>query len=470
MKIILENVSIRRENKDLLKSIYLTINSGDNLAILGEDEFSKTLLAETIKGKHFHSGEILFLDDHQLPFSPKIAYLDHQITLKNKSNISNFYLQQRFNSMDSEDTYTVREELMTKGTEGEVRFWLQKFDILHRADIPLLQLSNGEKRKIQLIIHLLQKPNLLILNRAFDGLDQESRRQLHQMISHLSAEGVMVIMVADLREIPICISSFVEMKNGEMIQGGQLKDYSISTPLSEGMHREIPSIRKIVEGEDLIRMKNVSIRYGENVLLQNINWEVKSGECWQIKGKNGSGKSTLLSLINGDNPQAYAQDIQLFGKKRGSGESIWDLKKKIGWVSSELAASFPRNTNVAQVIGSGFYDTIGLFRKLEEEQRSKVEAWLNYFSLQEKRSHAWYTLAIEEKIQVLMARALVKEPFFLVLDEPFQGIPITKIRELISFLKEVYIKTQMSIIMVSHYTDEIPDFIHYSLELDKEKK
>src|SRR5688572_13384763 len=120
-------------------------------------------------------------------------------------------------------------------------------------------------------------------------------------------------------------------------------------------------------------MKKVSVQYGDKIILDEVNWKVMKGERWLLSGPNGAGKSTLLSLITADNPKAYANSIFLFGKKRGSGESIWDIKKKIGFISPELHLFFDQGTSCFDVIASGLFDTIGLFRQLSAAQQRSEE-------------------------------------------------------------------------------------------------
>lgn len=189
---------------------------------------------------------------------------------------------------------------------------------------------------MQLISHLLSNPEILILDKVFTGLDILSRKELHTVINQLALENVKIILITDHHNIPECITHFAEMSNGGITAYNSINQLNIAETQQTDFNKPLPVIKNPSVDEVLIRMENVTIQYNNNIILNNINWQVNPGECWQIKGHNGAGKSTLLSLINGDNPQAYAQQIYLFGKKRGSGESIWDIKKKIGFVSPEL--------------------------------------------------------------------------------------------------------------------------------------
>src|SRR5688572_9298445 len=157
-------------------------------------------------------------------------------------------------------------------------------------------------------------------------------------------------------------------------------------------------------------MKKVSVQYGDKIILDEVNWKVMKGERWLLSGPNGAGKSTLLSLITADNPKAYANSIFLFGKKRGSGESIWDIKKKIGYVSPELHLYFESSITVFDVIASGLFDTIGLFRMINDEQSQIIKGWIKLLHLEEVTNKLLFNLSLGKQRLVLLARALVKNP------------------------------------------------------------
>jgi len=468
INIIVKNLSILRENNYLLSNINFNLGDNEHLAILGHSGSGKSLLAKALKGQIFYTGKVEYYRNNAI-IKPNIAYIAPTHTLKNKSNLSNFYYQQRFNTCDSEDANCLIDELLRYGSLNDVNYWIDRFQLLHRKEAPLIQLSNGELKKMQLISHLLKKPDILILDKVFTGLDVKSRQDLYSIIDNLSSEGVKIVLITDSENIPSCITNFIELSSGKLINYGDISEIQ-SKPQSiekEYLNKKIPKIAKIKENITLIEMKNVNIKYGDNVILNNINWKVNSGECWHIKGHNGAGKSTLLSLINGDNPQAYSQNISLFGKKRGSGESIWEIKQKIGFVSPELHNFFDSSTNIEQAIGSGFFDTIGLFRKMDEQKKNKVRDWLKFFSLEDKSQRLLSSLSSGEVRLVLIARALIKNPLILALDEAFQGLDKEQIKLFIDLLEEIHMKTNISILFISHIDEEIPRCVKKVLELNK---
>jgi len=468
INIVVKNLTITRENNNLLYDINFNLGYKENLAILGPSGSGKSLLAKAIKGQLLHTGSIEFFRNDAI-IKPSIAYITPTYILKNRSNLHNFYYQQRFNTCDSEDANNLLDELLKYGKLNEIDYWIDKFKLSHRINAPLIQLSNGELKKMQLISHLLKKPEILILDKVFTGLDKKSRKELSLIIDDLSLKGVKIILITDNKNIPSCITTFAEMNNGKLINYETIEKIEDKLYFTKNKYfsLNLPKIAKVYTDVPLIKMINVSIRYGENTILNNINWQVNSGECWHIKGSNGAGKSTLLSLINGDNPQAYSQNIYLFGKKRGSGESIWDIKKKIGFVSPELHNFFDSSTSIEQAIASGFFDTIGLFRKLDNQKKNKVNQWLKFFSLEDKSQRLLSSLSSGEMRLVLIARALIKDPIILALDEAFQGLDNEQIKSLIELLNRIHSETKTSLLFISHYDEEIPSCVKKILELNK---
>lgn len=465
LQIILSNISVRKAGRDLLNNISLTLNAGSHLAIFGAGGSGKTLLAKVLKGDVFHSGTVEFKKDRQ-PVKPNIAFVPATHTIKNLSNVTDFYYQQRFNSCDSEDALTLKQELLKNGNEAQIDYWLAKFELSGRSEASVIQLSNGELKKMQLIRYLLTNPQVLVLDRVFTGLDESSRKVLHVVLNELATKGTTIILITGTHELPSCITHFAELGDGKLLNCGPVALLGFLNYREReqfGMH--LPDVKMAYHIGPLIQMKGVSVQYGNKQILKNIHWQVLAGECWLVKGANGAGKSTLLSLINADNPQAYSQPLFLFGKKRGSGESIWDIKRKIGFVSPELHNFFDKTITVSQTIASGFFDTMGLYRSLTEKQKQKVEEWVAYFSLNDVVHKQLSSLAPSKQRLVLIARALVKSPLILALDEPCQGLDDSQTRQVIALLDEIHQATGVSIIFISHYDEDVPQCVRNVLEL-----
>jgi molybdate transport system ATP-binding protein len=218
---------------------------------------------------------------------------------------------------------------------------------------------------------------------------------------------------------------------------------------------------------EVIRFNKVSIRYGERTILKDLDWTVHQGEHWSLSGQNGSGKSTLLSLVCADNPQSYACDISLFGHKRGSGESIWDIKRHIGYVSPEMHRSYKQNIPAIQIVASGLKDSVGLYVRPTETEKAQCRKWLNTFGVGELADRKFMEMSSGEQRLVLLARAFVKEPDLLILDEPLHGLDDIN-RKMVKDLVDDYCKNPaVTLIYVTHYQEELPQCIDHSLFLER---
>ena len=206
----------------------------------------------------------------------------------------------------------------------------------------------------------------------------------------------------------------------------------------------------------VVDMHHVTIRYGERTILKDVDWTVMNGERWALSGQNGSGKSTLLSLICADNPQSYACDITLFDRPRGSGESIWDIKKHIGYVSPEMHRSYKRNLPAIRIVASGLMDSVGLYAVPNADDYDKCRWWMNVFDISHLADRPFLQMSSGEQRLVLLARAFVKDPQLLILDEPLHGLDLWN-RQLVRDVIETFCQRRnKTMIMVTHYLEELP--------------
>jgi len=300
----------------------------------------------------------------------------------------------------------------------------------------------------------------VILDQPFIGLDVSGREMLNKILSQLSARGVNLLLITNPNEIPEYITHIAEIFEGRIRMAVPKKEYEAKSflPSTNSAGPKIPptDFRNEEEFEFAVKMVDVNIHYGDKPILQNIYWEVKKAERWSLSGPNGAGKSTLLSLITADNPQAYANEIYLFDRRRGSGESIWDIKRKIGYISPELHLYFDQSATSLQAIASGFFDTIGLFRQLNSDQYDLVIRWLQFFQLEGKKHRMLSQLSLGEQRFVLLARALIKNPPLLILDEACQGLDQGQTYFFKSVVNEFCLLRNSTLIYVSHYEHEIP--------------
>lgn len=466
--VILSDVSVKTGGKTVLHHISCTIQQQEQWAIIGHSGSGKTTLAHVLQGRIFYTGSC------QWHFSSnengRIELVEQQHHFKNRSNTSNFYYQQRFNASEADDSITVADAL--EGYDDHLH-WI---DLLHLKPLlqkPLLQLSNGENKRLQLAKALLSGPAVLILDNPFLGLDAEGRKTLHAILGTICSKGIHLILITGPAELPGCITHVAILEKGELVSTQNKKDYLQNpVPVTETRLPDIDLLKQLKEPADAafewaVKMDDVTIRYGEKTVLDAINWQVKKGECWNVSGPNGAGKSTLLSLITADNPQAYANKILLFDKQRGTGETIWDIKKRIGFVSPELHLYFEQHASCYEVIASGLFDTIGLFRRVSEEQEEKILLWMRLMELTQYRHQRIFQLSASQQRMALLARALVKNPPLLILDEPVQGLDEIQTAFFKTLVNEICQTFHTTLIYVSHYTSDLPECIQHYLRLEQ---
>jgi molybdate transport system ATP-binding protein len=453
----------------LLDNLDWTIARGEHWALTGPSGSGKTLLAHTLLGRHFFTGQIT-------PANRPIAMMEQQHRFRNRPGATELYYQQRFNASDADQTITVAQELADAGWPDPDPTLLDLLHIRPLLQKPLIQLSNGENKRVQLALALLDAPTFLILDNPFLGLDIEGRSTLHDIINTLSLQGIQLLLITNPHDLPKAITHVARLDRGRWAYKGARSGFypddqpETATTLDAGILQQLRSAASAASSEKFdfaIRMVNTTIRYGEHTILQSINWEVRNGERWNVSGPNGAGKSTLLSLITADNPQAYANEIWLFDRRRGTGETIWDIKRKIGFVSPELHLYFDTGATTTAVIASGLFDTIGLFRTLDTAQEAAVEQWIQLLSLQPLRNRRLAQLSTGQQRMVLLARALIKNPPMLILDEPCQGLDeqqTARFRDMVTAGCETFGTT---LIYVSHYAQELPACIDHWLRLEK---
>ncbi len=471
----LKAVTIKAGGINVLSNINLAIYHGEQWAIIGSSGTGKTTLANALTGKVFYNGTIDFL--LQPGQVNKVLLVEQQHRFKNLSNTSDFYYQQRFNSADADNSITVLEALRGFNPDSSSQTAMEKWiEALHLGSLlhePLIQLSNGENKRLQLAEALLSNPPVLIMDNPFIGLDMEGRNTLNTIIDTITKSGIHVILITTPQNLPQSITHVGVLDNGSLTTftkhqySLQANKHSIKGTGAALDETYLKRITKPSETDFLsaILMRNVSIQYGNKMVLDHINWQVKKGECWNISGPNGAGKSTLLSLITGDNPQAYANEIYLFDQRRGKGESIWDIKRKIGYVSPELHLFFERQNSCFEVIASGLFDTIGLFRRISPEQEDQVDLWIELLQLQKIKKRPLFQLSLGQQRMILLARALVKNPPLLILDEPCQGLDEDQTDYFKHIVDELCKSFNTTLLYVSHYIKDIPSCVTHYLRL-----
>ena len=419
------------------------------------------------------SGKTLYIDQLRKQLaSDKVRYI--AFTDSYGVNVDEqYYLQLRWNQHDIDhETPTVGELLqnayLLTGEDTAERRELQKhlydlFCMEPLLDKYIITLSSGELRKFQLTKTLFANPKLLIMDNPFIGLDAETRDQLKALLLQLAEERDIEIMLVMSKtdDIPSFVSEVKWFGTQEPVPAHVL------SPAQQEAILSLPYTDHDYDCQHVIDMKKVTIRYGERTILKDLDWTVMNGERWALSGQNGSGKSTLLSLVCADNPQSYACDITLFDRPRGSGESIWDIKKHIGYVSPEMHRSYKRNLPAIRIVASGLMDSIGLYAIPNPKDYEKCHWWLNIFGIGHLADKPFLQLSSGEQRLVLLARAFVKDPQLLILDEPLHGLDLWNRRLAKDVIETFCQRKGKTMIMVTHYQEELPNVITNSLYLKK---
>ena len=449
----------------LAAPVDFVFGAGEHIAVFGRNGAGKTKLVEIILGRHpVKKGiiEYAFPSPVRKYVSENVKYLAFKDCYGGETE-QNYYLQQRWNSWDVDD-----ERIL---------------------------LSSGELRKHSLSKVLGTEPCLLILDNPFVGLDAASRLLLGEQLRAIVQGGKTSLMLVLSREdeIPPFMTHVVEVKDEVVLPKKRLADWlaergtetcgkeqacgpgqAISTgdahcnadsPSSENGPSALQAADAPASSPEIVRLNKVTIRYGERTILKDLDWVVRKGEHWSLTGPNGSGKSTLLGLVCADNPQSYACDISLFGRKRGSGESIWDIKKHIGYVSPELHRSFKRDITAERIVANGLRDFHGLFTKANEEEIRTARKCLERFGAGHLAGTSFLNMSSGEQRIVLLARAFVKNADLLILDEPFHGLDDENVRMVRGIIEEYCQNPDNTLLMVTHRMEELPSCIDHNLTL-----
>ena len=447
----------------------LTINAGDIVAFVGRNGSGKSVLAKALAGDQtVLSGKVInhFKSIAHISFEHLQKIIDDEWKRNNTDMLSD----------KEDDTGLTTAEIIQEYNQDQAlceNLALQ-FGIADLLNRRFKYLSTGETRKTLICRTLMSKPELLILDEPFDGLDVASRANLAETLSQLSKQNITIVMVLNrFNEIPPFVKYIGLLANCQLLKYGTkdtiLNDVAVKqlTNLEHLSNFTLPEPDEVSvplpNDLDRIILNNGFVQYDGKAIINGLSWRVKANENWQIIGPNGAGKSTLLSLITGDHPQGYSNDLTLFGHKRGSGETIWDIKRHIGYVSSSFHLDYRVSLSVENVLVSGYFDSIGVYQTASDKQLKLVKQWLQLLDLTELAEKPFQSLSWGQQRLVLIARALVKHPTLLILDEPLQGLDYLN-RELVkNWIDNLIDKGNTQLLFVSHHVEDAPKCITHRL-------
>jgi len=327
------------------------------------------------------------------------------------------------------------------------------------------KLSTGETRKVLLTRALTSKPDMLVIDGPFEGLDQQTVPLISEVLQQVSDDLPMVLVVNRFDELPEFVTHVAYLEKGRLRTVVETRDKPALDLISKLLHLkstdiEIPAAipgetaPPLSCNEPLVNIRDASIRYTDNLVFEHLNWRIEPGQHWQLTGPNGSGKTCLLNLITGDHPQCYTNDIFVCGYQRGNGESIWDIKQHIGYVSSALQWDYRVSISCKNVIISGFYDSIGLYNKATDLQEEIAAQWLQILGLQDRAGQPFNQFSYGDQRLLLIARAVVKHPHLLILDEPCFGLDDMNRQLVLALIEKICAGSETTVIYVNHHAQD----------------
>ena len=456
----LKSAQIKINEHILIRDFFWEIKSQESWTVIGPNGSGKSLLAGLLSGRyqtpantlHFHNGlqdneiAIISFDSVQESLDREAWDDDSEFTeggVDHGTTVNDFILQDAGLADIPQDLIDTLQ--------------LEKF-----LDTGIKYVSNGEMRKAHIVRALLNKPRFILFDAVYEGLDLASKQALVELIQKIEVESDIQVIhfVQNRDDISTNCTHLLYLNKLKKIQCGTLATVTESRDFVKMLKEPPPSPTylpatyaappEIPLGDEIIRLENVSISYSGRTVIDQLSWTVHAGEHWGISGPNGAGKTTLLSLISADNPQGYGKEFWLFGRKRGSGESIWDIKKRIGLVTAELQLEYHKTIRVEDVVVSGFFDSIGLYQNAEATHYRIAHEWLQVLGIEDLVKLNFESLSYGERRAVLLARALVKSPNILILDEPCQGLDERNRLTLLNTINFLAQNTPMTILYVSH--------------------
>jgi molybdate transport system ATP-binding protein len=467
----LENISLTYRVNPVLRNISWQVQPGEQWAIVGRNSAGKSSLANIIAGSAKHYVGKCNVTNHIRERGLAYVCFEQQKTLIERDKKLD---DSEFRPDAADPGTTVRHAISNGQTfSDDALEWIERLGIKHILDRGIRFVSTGEARKTLLAQAICQTPGLLILDTPTDGLDKRSQQTMKEALSFLLGKPDPVILLyRDIKDLPEGITHLLVLDEGKILTHG-LKDEvlaraDVQAAFAHSQHQlidlPIDPQRQDTNTADALILKHVGVRYGDTIILNDVNWRMGKHQHTLLAGPNGSGKTTLLSLITGDNPKAYGQDITVFGIKRGSGESVWDIKRCFGVVDSASHLNFPPRQQTLHVVISGFYDSQGLYQKPSDGQVRQAKAWMQSFGLGDLVNTEFDTLSFGQQRIILLARAMVKQPKMLILDEPTLGLDAVHTQQLLDAIDHVAKTGHTQLIFVSHSVGEYPKCINQCLE------
>ncbi|ASM48571.1 molybdate transport system ATP-binding protein [Pseudoalteromonas espejiana DSM 9414] len=434
------------------------VNQGQQWLLLGANGAGKSALCAALIGE------------------AKLKSGKYKSTFNNMQLVSSDAQKQLIkDEIEHEQPTLVKELIFTTNATYNHALRMELIEVLNLSTLlnkHFRDLSTGETRKLLLINALSSNADLVVLDEPYDGLDKSSCETLTKVLAKLSTHINFVFVLNRLDEVPEFITHYGYVNEGKLQHALANPDNEQRADLFKLLHlthtslaipqpENTPSQTEYIDSP-LVKLTNANVAYGGVSIFKNLTWQINQYQHWQLSGKNGSGKTCLLNLITGDNPQCYNNDIQVFGFKRGSGESIWDIKQHIGFISNALHMDYRVSISALNTIISGFYDSIGLYQKPTDAQIMAAKQWLALIGLSEKQNTSFTQLSYGDQRMLLIVRAMIKHPTLLILDEPCLGLDEANRQRVLLLIEKVCAAKTSTVIYVNHHAaDKIKGIENY---------
>ena len=469
MQIQLQHATIKITSQQWLHVEQFQLTSPSFTVIVGHNGSGKSTLSK-------------FLSQHELPETGSYLNEFNKISLVSLAQ-QQVLMEQIFrdlnnDSVSPDDKGKTARQIILKNHEhlqDKLADIAQMVGISAYLDRPFKLLSTGEARKVLLASALIESPELLILDEPFEGLDASSQQQWIELLHQLKQHLTIVLVINRLTDIPEWADSIALLHQCQLVTQQPAQDmlssdifhqlcYAETAEKVPVPHAANPTIKLADDLQTIFDLEDVVVKYGDKTILNHLNWQVHKKEHWWIKGPNGCGKSTLLSMISGDHPQAFNNKVKLFGKQRGSGETIWEIKQYIGFLSNHFHLDYRVNCSALMVIISGYFDSIGVYQHVDENTRLNAQQWLKRINMEKFANAPFRSLSWGQQRLLLIARALVKHPPILILDEPLMGLDALNRHLVLTFIDQLITNSDSQLFFVSHHQEDQPDCINRIFE------
>ncbi|MDC8832621.1 molybdate ABC transporter ATP-binding protein ModF [Alteromonas gilva] len=465
MAITLSDLSVRLTDSFTADFAPLRLEPGEHTVITGINGSGKSILAAVIAGQ----GKVVHGERHIDGTVGWVSIAQQQAIVAAERRKDDADI------LDIVPTPSCAREIILQGINtpsekqhSEVQRLSKIFGIQHLLERDFIALSSGETRKVLLVQQLLGKPDWLVLDEPFDGLDAQTAERFSILLDDIKQDCTIIMVVNRQSEIPQWAQRLLFLSAGQIgwqIRARQLNADALQ-PLRQILHIQ-QNVTSLPEQDatskapalsepnaPLVRLRSGRVAWGDDIIFEKLDWTIMPGEHWQVTGPNGSGKTCLLTLITGDNPQCYSNDLNVFGFQRGSGESIWQIKQHLGIVSNSLHLQYRVNCSAIDVVCSGFYDSIGLYQSPTRQQRTLALQWLETIALASEAHSPFQSLSYGDQRLLLIARAMVKHPSLLILDEPCNGLDDINRHKVLAMMELLARSGHTTLLYVNHHSED----------------